>query len=264
VFVKQQILQFNVPVSDAPVVTVADALDYLLEHTFGLSLRKSFVLVDFEIAVNGSTRNILHHYDNILARVNHFIKSDDVLASHFFHELDFSPYRFTSIWVHQLVFLVNFHSYLFVRWLVKPNAHDCISALTDLFANDVLIKHSLVAKYHAIIRIRLSRLFNKFLRLCLNCSCCGYYRNRFTRALRSWSNAGILWCFNGFLGLFDRFSQHWNRFIQLLLRYYNLRRLPKTALVRCSRHLILLQRLFELWRLLQRLCELRYFLNLLI
>lgn len=161
--IKQQIFQFDVSVSDAPVVTVADALDYLLEYTFCLGLRQSFILVDFEIAVNWATRNIFHHYNNIFAGVYHFIKSNYMLAPHFLHQLDFSSHRFTSIWIHQLVFLVNFHSNLSVRWLVKTYAYNCISTLTDLFTNNVVVKHGLVTKNHAIIMVRLSRLFNKFL-----------------------------------------------------------------------------------------------------
>ena len=145
-------------------MTVANAFHYLLEHTFGFSLWESFVWVCFEITMERATRDILHHYNNILASVNHFVESNYVLASHFLHQFNLSPYRFSSIWVHQFVFLIDFHSYFFVCWFVKANAHDRISALTDLFTNYVVIEYCLVAEDHAIIRIRLSNFFNWFLR----------------------------------------------------------------------------------------------------
>ena len=36
---------------------------------------------------------------------------------------------------------------------MKANAYDCVGALTNLFANDVVIEHGLVTEYHAILWI---------------------------------------------------------------------------------------------------------------
>jgi hypothetical protein len=41
---------------------------------------------------------------------------------------------------------------------MKANAHDCVSALTNLFTNDVVIEHGLVTEDHTILRIRFSLL----------------------------------------------------------------------------------------------------------
>ncbi len=127
--------------SNAPVVTVADPFNHLLKHTFGLSFCKSFVWLRFEISVKRAARHILHYDNHLLASVNYFVKSDYVLAKHLLHQFNLPAHRFAAILIHQFVFLVDFHSHLFICWLMKPNTHHCVGYLTNLLSNYVVIEH---------------------------------------------------------------------------------------------------------------------------
>lgn len=65
----------------------------------------------FQVAMQTSTRHVLHHQDNVLLSVNHLIQFDDVLIVHLFHQLDFAFNRLAAIWIHQFVLFVDFHRY---------------------------------------------------------------------------------------------------------------------------------------------------------
>jgi hypothetical protein len=71
-----------------------------------------------------------------------------------------------------------------------------------------------------------------------------------------------MWSWYHFKARLDCFSQDWNRFVDLL-RGHNLNRFPKTALVRCGRHLVVLVGLFKHGRLLLIFWEFNRFVNLL-
>ena len=102
----------------------------------------------FQIAMQTSTRHVLHHQDNVLLSVNHLIQLDNVLIIHFFHQLDFAFDRLAAVWIHQLVLLVNFHRYFTIRWLVQANSNHSVSTLPDLFSNYVVIHRGLTAEQH--------------------------------------------------------------------------------------------------------------------
>lgn len=86
------------------------------------------------------TADILHDKDHILGGVNDFVEANNVLVLHFLHEFDFSLDTLATVRVEQLVFLVDFHCDLFVRWFVKTDPNHCIGALPDLLADDVLVE----------------------------------------------------------------------------------------------------------------------------
>ena len=62
--------------------------------------------------------HVFHDQNNVLARVDHFVKPYDMLMPHFLHQLDLSLYAFASVWVHQLVLFIDFHRNFTVGGLV--------------------------------------------------------------------------------------------------------------------------------------------------
>lgn len=67
-----------------------------------------------------------------------------------FHEPYFSPDRFLPLDVFDLFFFIYFQSHLLIQLLVHTNPHDCISALADLLAQDVVAQTVLVREYYLI------------------------------------------------------------------------------------------------------------------
>ena len=113
----------------------------------------------FQVAMQTSTRHVLHHQDNVLLSVNHLIQFDDVLIVHLFHQLDFAFNRLAAIWIHQFVLFVDFHRYFSIGWLMQANPYHSVSTLPDLFSNYVVIHRGLTAEQHWIIRVLLSSYF---------------------------------------------------------------------------------------------------------
>jgi hypothetical protein len=112
----------------------------------------------FQVAMQTTTRYIFHHKDHVLLSVNHFIELDNMLIIHLFHQLDFAFDRLAAIWIHQLVFLVDFHRYFTIGWLMQAYSHHSVGTLPDLFANYVVIHRGLTTEKHRIVRVLLSKL----------------------------------------------------------------------------------------------------------
>jgi len=93
----------------------------------------------FQIAMQTSSHNVLHHQDNVLLSVNHLIQFDDVLIVHLFHQLYFAFNRLAAIRIHQFILFVDFHCYFSIGWLMQANPYHSVSTLPDLFANYVVI-----------------------------------------------------------------------------------------------------------------------------
>ena len=98
-----------------------------------------------------TTANIFHDQDYILLRIYDFIQLHNSLMFHFLHELNLPFDRFPSIWLFKLIFLVNFHCNFLISRLVQTDPDSCISALTDLFSNDVIFERRLLGKGHGIV-----------------------------------------------------------------------------------------------------------------
>ena len=71
--IKKQVFQFNISMSDAPVVAISDAFNNLFKDSFCFVFFKSSVNMAFEISVKTSTTYILHNEDNVLARVYYLV-----------------------------------------------------------------------------------------------------------------------------------------------------------------------------------------------
>ena len=90
------------------------------------------------------TSHVLHNKDNVFGCVNDLVKADNILMFHLFHKFDLSLDRFSAIGVEQFILFVYFHSYFLISWFVQSNSYNCIGTLTNLFANDIIVKGALV------------------------------------------------------------------------------------------------------------------------
>lgn len=131
-----------------PAVAILNAFKNLFEYSFSIEFFKPSIRLGFKIAVKTRPSHVFHDQDHIFRGVDDLIEADDVLVLHFFHEFDLTFHRFASVWIKQLVLLVDFHSYFFISRLVKAHSDDGISTLTDLFSNDIVIKRALVGEDH--------------------------------------------------------------------------------------------------------------------
>ena len=140
VVVEEQVLKLDIAMRDAPVMAVADALNDLLEDALGLLLFKSAVRLGLEVAVQAATTHELHDQDHVLGGVDHLVQANDVLVTHFLHQLDLSLDTLPAVGVEELGLLVDFHGDLFVRGAMQSDAHHSVGALPDLLANDIVVK----------------------------------------------------------------------------------------------------------------------------
>jgi len=140
---------------------------------------------------------------------------------HFFHQFDFSFYGFTSVWLFQFVFFVNFHGDFFVGGLVKPNSYDGVCSLTNLFSNHVIVQWTFLAKDHGVVKSiwNLSRsclisLHLLWLGLWIhNVLCCIGGLLQYLLLLNNWLwlNSKLIYCILNLLSLTWRFDRKTNR-----------------------------------------------------
>ena len=148
---------------DAPVVAVPDSLHNLLKYPLGLCLVQPPIRLALQITVQRSSPNILHHKDHILGCVNDLIESNDMLVLHLLHEFDLPLDALAPVRVHQLVFLVDFHSNFLVARFVQTDSDDSVGPLSNLLAYDILVQVVLVAEDDAVVgRGRCGRLRRLF------------------------------------------------------------------------------------------------------
>ena len=112
----------------------------------------------FQVAMQTTTRYVFHHKDHVLLSVNHLIELDNMLIIHLFHQLDFAFDGLAAIRIHQLVFLVDFHRYFTIGWLMQAYSHHSVGTLPDLLANYVVIHRGLTTEKHRIVRVLLINL----------------------------------------------------------------------------------------------------------
>ena len=124
---------------DASIVTVANTLHNLLEDAFRFFLFKSTILLAFQVAMQAATSNILHDQNDILGSIYHLVQANNVLVSHLFHEFDLALDTFASVGIEEFGFLVDLHGDFLVRGAVEADSDDCVGALSDLFANYIVI-----------------------------------------------------------------------------------------------------------------------------
>lgn len=133
---------------DTPAVAILNAFKNLFEYSFGIEFFQPSIRLGFKIPVKTRPSHVFHDQDHIFRGVDDLIEADDVLVLHLFHEFNLTFHRFPSVWIEQLVLLVDFHSYFLICWLIKAHPDDGISTLTDLFPNHIVIKRALVGEYH--------------------------------------------------------------------------------------------------------------------
>lgn len=93
-----------------------------------------------------------------------FKESNYVLMIKFLKNFDFSSNSFSSLWFHQVWFIIDFDCYSFIRSFILPDSYNCIRSLTNTFPNYVIVdicrSLSTKRKFFRIVRCFFSFMFN--------------------------------------------------------------------------------------------------------
>ena len=138
--------------SDASRVAVTQAFNDLLEYSLSVPFFEASVRFAFEVTMQRAIRHVLHDQYNILARVNDFVQLDDVLMLHLLHQFYFTLNALSAVRLLELVLLVDLHGDFSVGGSVQANAHNCISALTNLLAYYIILEAALLAEHHGVVQ----------------------------------------------------------------------------------------------------------------
>jgi hypothetical protein len=130
-------------VRNAAHMAVLKAFSNLFDYSFRVIFLESSIWLLLEVAMQGSTTNIVHHQNNILLCIDDLEELHNMLIFHLLHKLDFPFDRLSAVRFFKFVFLVYFESNLLVLSLVKANPDNGIRTLANLLSNDIVIETGL-------------------------------------------------------------------------------------------------------------------------
>lgn len=124
---------------DVSLVQVVYCKHNLLPKELGLDFSHLAIWFSFEIAVQRTSVHVLHYQKDLLVRFKSFIEFCKTLVVNLFHNFDFSLHALSSIRLQKLELVINFYSNLLIELLVQTYSDNCVCALADALAYDVVI-----------------------------------------------------------------------------------------------------------------------------
>mmetsp|Transcript_11997 Transcript_11997/g.29043 ORF Transcript_11997/g.29043 Transcript_11997/m.29043 type:complete len:263 (-) Transcript_11997:2484-3272(-) len=93
----EDVLEFDVPVHDEPLVAISDARAHLRKDHARIDLGQPAVGALLQEIVQGPTVHVLEHEENLSARIRHLVEFDDVWMAESVHDPDFPSYGLSSL-----------------------------------------------------------------------------------------------------------------------------------------------------------------------
>lgn len=138
-FVKEDVFELDVSVSNISLVKVMNSKDHLLPQVLCFNLRHLTMWLPLQISMQRTTVDVFHDQEDLLVRLEGFVESSKGFMVDFFHDFDFSLDTLSTVWLEELVLLINFNCNLLIQKLVKTNSDNCVRSLPDSLADDIVI-----------------------------------------------------------------------------------------------------------------------------
>ena len=137
--VKEDVLEFDIPMSYIALVAIVDRLDDLPPEELGLKLWHLAIRLHFEVPVQAASIHELHDEEDLLVGLEDFEELCDVLVIQLLHYFHLAFDALSPVGLHQLGLLVDLDCDLLVKCPVQAKSHDCIRPLANSLANEIAV-----------------------------------------------------------------------------------------------------------------------------